>query len=46
MPLAQGLPHPSVPPSGVGEAIAPVDWRRYAIAGYALIVAAFGVAGA
>lgn len=48
IPLARGLPHPPIPgpPPGGSGAIAPVDWRRYAVAGYALIVAAFGVAGA
>lgn len=37
-------PGPGVLP--VGAAGAMVDWRRYAIAGYALIAAFFGVAGA
>jgi HlyD family type I secretion membrane fusion protein len=34
---------PSLAPSPTG---APIDWRRHAIAGYALIIASFGVAGA
>ncbi|KAB7784026.1 MULTISPECIES: HlyD family type I secretion periplasmic adaptor subunit [Methylorubrum] len=47
------LPIPSpaaAPPSRVrsseDSAVAPIAWQRYAIAGYALIVAAFGIAGA
>lgn len=45
------IPSPAAPPpsrarSSEDSAVAPIAWQRYAIAGYALIVAAFGVAGA
>ncbi|MGV7030827.1 HlyD family type I secretion periplasmic adaptor subunit [Methylobacterium symbioticum] len=49
-PSAQSLaavPAPLAPPAGRGGAdSAMIDWRRYAVAGYALIAAFFGVAGA
>lgn len=54
MPLAQiPIESPAAPASspvrgvadGEGSAVAPIEWRRYAIAGYVLIVAAFGVTG-
>ncbi|WP_375274658.1 HlyD family type I secretion periplasmic adaptor subunit [Methylorubrum thiocyanatum] len=45
------IPSPAAPPpsrarGSEDSAVAPIAWQRYAIAGYALIVAAFGVAGA
>ncbi|GJE81213.1 HlyD family type I secretion periplasmic adaptor subunit [Methylorubrum thiocyanatum] len=45
------IPSPAAPPTSRARgsedsAVAPIAWQRYAIAGYALIVAAFGVAGA
>ena len=45
------IPSPAAsPPSRArgseDSAVAPIAWQRYAIAGYALIVAAFGIAGA
>lgn len=50
MPFAPDLIAPPVPRTTEarksGADSAPVDWRRYAFAGYALIVAFFGVAGA
>ncbi|AWI87025.1 HlyD family type I secretion periplasmic adaptor subunit [Methylobacterium sp. DM1] len=39
-------PSPSLGRSGEDSAVSPIAWQRYAIAGYALIAAAFGVAGA
>lgn len=49
MPLAPSLTAPPLlrPPSPGGDgAGAATEWRRYAIAGYALIAAFFGIAGA
>ncbi|ACB78456.1 type I secretion membrane fusion protein, HlyD family [Methylorubrum populi BJ001] len=45
------IPSPAASPTSRARgsedsAVAPIAWQRYAIAGYALIVAAFGVAGA
>ncbi|MFJ7440377.1 HlyD family type I secretion periplasmic adaptor subunit [Methylorubrum thiocyanatum] len=45
------IPSPAAPPpsrarGSEDSAVAPIAWQRYAIAGYALIVAAFGIAGA
>ncbi|CAO4140184.1 HlyD family type I secretion periplasmic adaptor subunit [Methylorubrum aminovorans] len=37
---------PSLGRSGEDSAVSPIAWQRYAIAGYALIAATFGVAGA
>ncbi|CAO4163092.1 Membrane fusion protein (MFP) family protein [Methylorubrum aminovorans] len=39
-------PSPSLGRRGEDSAVSPIAWRRYAIAGYALIAATFGVAGA
>ncbi|MEN3210863.1 HlyD family type I secretion periplasmic adaptor subunit [Methylorubrum populi] len=39
-------PPPSRARGSEDSAVAPIAWQRYAIAGYALIVAAFGIAGA
>ncbi|MER2251755.1 HlyD family type I secretion periplasmic adaptor subunit [Methylorubrum podarium] len=47
IPITSPAP-PSPSPGRISEdsAVSPIAWQRYAIAGYALIVAAFGIAGA